>query len=147
MAKFVEVKLGCGYAALGECDEIGTQGDGTVTSMELTVDGNGREIQLCKRHREDLTNLLSMLMEDGQPLPVKKKSTKKSTVAPANGQSKSDEPVAVQLDCKAPSKDDPSTVCGREFKNNAGLAQHVTRSHGFKNLVGYMEKHPESALS
>lgn len=125
--RFVDVKLKCGWSS---CGTVGSEGEGTVITRVIDVDGRPREVEICKKHQDDLDEMLRPLLEDGRP--VKKSSVKKSS-----GGSTKVKHETVDLNCQFPD-------CGRELKNTAGMAQHVTRTHGYDSLEHYHQDYPPS---
>lgn len=139
--KFVDVKLRCGYAQIDGCPEIGAEGDETVTTVTLQINGNkAREIDLCKAHREQLVDgVLMQLMRDGRPVESstssgsKRKSSKTSSGSTPGG---AEGAAPDDLVCRVPG-------CERgdvPLKNKTGLAQHVIRTHGYADLATYYEE-------
>lgn len=136
--RFVDVRLQCSYHVIDGCTETAAEGDDTVTSETLTLGRNGkpREIDLCKKHREDLIDnlLMKLMQEDGRTVEVpasKRKSNKTSTGSASSTSSAGAE--GAELICRAPDCDRD----GRPAKSKTGLAQHVIRSHGYASLADY----------
>jgi hypothetical protein len=131
MARFITVNVQCDWAL---CEAIAAEGDGIVVPKTLSIDGKqGREFLLCKSHLDDFERIVLPLMAAG----VKVENGKKSSAAPSTPAGASavdgDKPT---LTCRVCDRDD--------FKNNAGLSQHVIKAHGFENLGAYKLVHPDS---
>lgn len=139
--RYVDVKLRCSYAVIDGCTETGAEGDDTVTTVTLQLNGNKpREIDLCKGHREALVDdLLMQLMKDGRTVErstssaSKPKSSKTSPGPASSGPAGAGDPD--ELVCRVPDCDRD----GRPLKNKTGLAQHVIRTHGYESLSAYQD--------
>jgi hypothetical protein len=138
----VDVRLQGSYAALDRCSEVGTEGDEAVSTVTLQLNGNKtREVDLCKRHREELIDdLLLPLMKDGRTVERSSGSKRKSSrtsadAAPGGAEAADGSGQADDLICRVEDCDRH----GVPAKSTTGLAQHVIRSHGFKSLAEYYE--------
>jgi hypothetical protein len=118
--RFVIVNIGCDWPG---CSNVYPEGDDAIVERTLTLGTVGRAgtpktFALCKTHRDELDEILNPLMAKA----LKAEAVAKPTVGPAA----TDKTVM----CQVPD-------CGRPFRSRVGLAQHVTRTHGYPSLSDY----------
>lgn len=115
MPRFITVTVGCDWP---ECDTVGEDGGDTVVSKTLAADGKqAKTFLICKKHLDDLDEIVLPLLSAGS----KPEAPRRNGGIPTSESENS-------IDCKA---------CGRFFKNGAGMAQHVQRSHSFESYAAY----------
>jgi hypothetical protein len=144
MARMITVNLGCDWP---DCYAVAPEGDGVIVAKQLSIDGKqGREFLLCKAHLDEFEQIILPIMAVGIKVeaPVsrasKRTSTETSTGSPISTTQSLSSASSTTIDCRVPD-------CGRVgedgFKNNAGLSQHVIKTHGFENLAAYKLIHPD----
>lgn len=157
MGRYIEVRLGCDWPT---CDTVAPEGDGTVVEKTVSVDTRqGRAFLLCKKHLDDFEAVVLPLMQAGVKVEAKKRKTVGTTGngsgTSVDGPSSPSSPSSPRSSSassssgSASSEEEPGIVCledpcereGRPVKSNVGLAQHVIKSHGYKNLAAYQEAH------
>src|SRR5262245_63368361 len=123
--RVINVTLECDWPG---CDVSGPEGGEEVREKELAVDRKqSRVFLLCKEHIDALDEILMPLLRRALP-GTERLGTKKGT---------SRKPALEDgYVCKHPG-------CGRPIANRTGLAQHVIRSHGYKDLAVYEERFAE----
>ena len=145
--RFVDVKLQCGWPG---CDEVGTEGDGDVITRTVVLDGKKpREFDICKKHDDELDDILRPLLEDGRLITEQSKN--KKTPSPRRGNDSGTSPSPPSSG--GAGADDDDLVCkvpdcnrdGEPLKSKVGLAQHAIRGHGFESLAAYYEMYPPSS--
>lgn len=165
--RYITINLGCDWEG---CEALAEEGDGTVVPTTLALDNRKpKESLLCKTHKEELEELLLPLMAKGVTIEKPEKTTRSTrasaaasaagaaagatkaaetsmTSGSANGSSSSssdprylaplpvDTAVPDTLRCK-------EDGCGRPFRNRAGFAVHVYRTHNYENLAAYEAVH------
>lgn len=152
--RYVTITLQCDW---NDCDTTGEEGGDIVAPTTLSLDGKKpRQPLLCKAHRADLEAVLLPLLERGVLLNKPARPTgapKKAGPAAAdvsdgavgdggNGSGTSTDVPSSKPRSASSASSKPDLVCreiacGRPFKGNAGMAQHVVKAHGFASLDDY----------
>jgi hypothetical protein len=133
MARFITVDVTCDWPA--GCEVRVPEGDDRIVNKTLSIDGKPpREFLICKAHLEDLEAVVLPLMQAGIKVeaPAKRNGSPRSTPTPVVGT-----PEGNSLICKGEGCDRH----GRPLHNRTGMAQHVTKAHGYENLAAYEAQH------
>jgi hypothetical protein len=143
MTRYVTYTVGCDWA---DCGTVAPEDDDVVSSLTVSLDGKpGREFQLCKTHREQLVDeILTPLMQKGIKVADSGRARKPAAASAATSvASKS----TVRLGEATGPTQFPCQVdgCGRVVGNRTGLAQHVTKTHGYAHLADYDAEYPSTA--